>query len=160
MAPPSSGGICLGQMMQMIAPYDLKKMGHNTAESMHLMIEAERRSYADRSHFLGDPDFVSVPQAHLIDKSYISDRMLSYSPEKATPSSEVAHGDIIIVESDETTHFSIVDKDGNAVSVTTTLNGAYGSKVYVDEIGVFMNNEMDDFSSKPGVPNMFGTYRE
>ena len=86
MAPPSSGGICLGQMMQMIAPYDLKKMGHNTAESMHLMIEAERRSYADRSHFLGDPDFVSVPQAHLIDKSYISDRMLSYSPEKATPS--------------------------------------------------------------------------
>ena len=155
MAPPSSGGICLGQMMQMIAPYDLKKMGHNTAESMHLMIEAERRSYADRSHFLGDPDFVSVPQAHLIDKSYMSDRMLSYSPEKATPSSEVAHGDIIIVESDETTHFSIVDKDGNAVSVTTTLNGAYGSKVYVDEIGVFMNNEMDDFSSKPGVPNMF-----
>lgn len=156
MAPPSSGGICLGQMMQMIAPYDLKKMGHNTAESMHLMIEAERRSYADRSHFLGDPDYVSVPQAHLIDKSYISDRMLSYSPDKSTPSSEVAHGDIIIVESDETTHFSIVDKDGNAVSVTTTLNGAYGSKVYVDEIGVFMNNEMDDFSSKPGVPNMFG----
>jgi gamma-glutamyltranspeptidase/glutathione hydrolase len=156
MAPPSSGGICLGQMMQMIAPYDLKKMGHNTAESMHLMIEAERRSYADRSHFLGDPDFVSVPQAHLIDKSYMSDRMLSYSPEKATPSSEVAHGDIIIVESDETTHFSIVDKDGNAVSVTTTLNGAYGSKVYVDELGIFMNNEMDDFSSKPGVPNMFG----
>ncbi len=156
MAPPSSGGICLGQMMQMIAPYDVKKMGHNTAESMHLMIEAERRSYADRSHFLGDPDFVSVPQAHLIDKSYISDRRLSYSPEKATLSSEVSHGDIIIVESDETTHFSIVDKDGNAVSVTTTLNGAYGSKVYVDEIGVFMNNEMDDFSSKPGVPNMFG----
>ena len=155
-APPSSGGICLGQMMQMVAPYDLKKMGHNTDESMHLMIEAERRSYADRSHFLGDPDFVSVPQAHLIDKSYISDRMLSYSPEKATPSSEVSHGDIIIVESDETTHFSIVDKNGNAVSVTTTLNGAYGSKVYVDEIGVFMNNEMDDFSSKPGVPNMFG----
>ena len=148
MAPPSSGGICLGQMMQMVAPYNLKKMGHNTTESMHLMIEAERRSYADRSHFLGDPDFVSVPQAHLIDKSYISDRMLSYSPEKATLSSEVSHGDIIVVESDETTHFSIVDKEGNAVSVTTTLNGAYGSKVYVDEIGVF--------SSKPGVPNMFG----
>ncbi|MEL0275366.1 MAG: gamma-glutamyltransferase, partial [Flavobacteriaceae bacterium] len=156
MAPPSSGGICLGQMMQMVAPYDLKKMGHNTAESMHLMIEAERRSYADRSHFLGDPDFVSVPQAHLIDTSYTAERMSSYSPEKATLSSEVSHGDIIVVESDETTHFSIVDKDGNAVSVTTTLNGAYGSKVFVDEIGVFMNNEMDDFSSKPGVPNMFG----
>ena len=155
-APPSSGGICLGQMMQMVAPYDLKRMGHNTTESMHLMIEAERRSYADRSHFLGDPDFVSIPKAHLIDPSYIAERMLNYSPEKATLSSEVSHGDIIVVESDETTHFSIVDKDGNAVSVTTTLNGAYGSKVYVDEIGVFMNNEMDDFSSKPGIPNMFG----
>ena len=156
MAPPSSGGICLGQMMQMVAPYDLKNMGHNTTESMHLMIEAERRSYADRSHFLGDPDFVSVPQAHLIDPSYIAERMQNYSAENATLSKDVSHGDIIVVESDETTHFSIVDKDGNAVSVTTTLNGAYGSKVYVDEIGVFMNNEMDDFSSKPGTPNMFG----
>ncbi|MGB1448420.1 MAG: gamma-glutamyltransferase [Flavobacteriaceae bacterium] len=156
MAPPSSGGICLGQMMQMVAPYDLKSMGHNTAKSMHLMIEAERRSYADRSHFLGDPDFVTVPQAHLIDPAYTQERMQDYSEEKATRSIDVSHGDIIVVESDETTHFSIVDKDGNAVSVTTTLNGAYGSKVFVDEIGVFMNNEMDDFSSKPGVPNMFG----
>ncbi len=156
MAPPSSGGICLGQIMQMIAPYDLKSMGHNTAKSMHLMIEAERRSYADRSHFLGDPDFVSVPQAHLIDPAYAQERMRNYTEDKATPSAEVSHGDIIVVESDETTHFSIVDKDGNAVAVTTTLNGAYGSKVFVDEIGVFMNNEMDDFSSKPGVPNMFG----
>jgi gamma-glutamyltranspeptidase/glutathione hydrolase len=156
MAPPSSGGICLSQMMQMVAPYNLKNMGHNSTESMHLMIEAERRSYADRSHFLGDPDFVSVPQAHLIDPSYIAERMQNYSADNATLSKDVSHGDIIVVESDETTHFSIVDKDGNAVSVTTTLNGAYGSKVYVDEIGVFMNNEMDDFSSKPGVPNMFG----
>ena len=155
-APPSSGGICLSQMMQMVAPYDLKNMGHNTTESMHLMIEAERRSYADRSHFLGDPDFVSVPQAHLIDPSYIAERMQNYSADNATLSKDVSHGDIIVVESDETTHFSIVDKEGNAVSVTTTLNGAYGSKVYVDEIGVFMNNEMDDFSSKPGTPNMFG----
>ncbi len=156
MAPPSSGGICLGQMMQMVAPYALKTMGHNTAESMHLMIEAERRSYADRSHFLGDPDFVSVPQAHLIDPSYTTERMQNFSKDKATPSSQVSHGDIIVVESDETTHFSIVDKEGNAVSVTTTLNGAYGSKVFIDELGVFMNNEMDDFSSKPGTPNMFG----
>lgn len=155
-APPSSGGICLSQMMQMVAPYDLKNMGHNTTESMHLMIEAERRSYADRSHFLGDPDFVSVPQAHLIDPSYVAERMQNYSADNATLSKDVSHGDIIVVESDETTHFSIVDKDGNAVSVTTTLNGAYGSKVYVDEIGVFMNNEMDDFSSKSGTPNMFG----
>lgn len=156
MAPPSSGGICLSQMMQMVAPYNLKNMDHNSTESMHLMIEAERRSYADRSHFLGDPDFVSVPQAHLIDPSYIAERMQNYSADNATLSKDVSHGDIIVVESDETTHFSIVDKEGNAVSVTTTLNGAYGSKVYVDEIGVFMNNEMDDFSSKPGVPNMFG----
>lgn len=156
MAPPSSGGICLSQMMQMVAPYNLKNMEHNSTESMHLMIEAERRSYADRSHFLGDPDFVSVPQAHLIDPSYIAERMQNYSADNATLSKDVSHGDIIVVESDETTHFSIVDKEGNAVSVTTTLNGAYGSKVYVDEIGVFMNNEMDDFSSKPGVPNMFG----
>lgn len=156
MAPPSSGGICLSQMMQMVAPYNLKNMGHNSTESMHLMIEAERRSYADRSHFLGDPDFVSVPQAHLIDPSYIAERMQNYSADNATLSKDVSHGDIIVVESDETTHFSIIDKKGNAVSVTTTLNGAYGSKVYVDEIGVFMNNEMDDFSSKPGVPNMFG----
>ena len=106
--------------------------------------------------FLGDPDFVTIPQDHLLSKSYATERMGSYNNEKATASSAVSHGDILVVESDETTHFSIVDKEGNAVSVTTTLNGAYGSKVYVDEIGVFMNNEMDDFSSKPGTPNMFG----
>ena len=156
MAPPSSGGICLAQMLQMIEPYDIKSMGHNAPEAIHLMVEAERRSYADRAHFLGDPDFVTIPQDHLLDKSYAYERMQNYSAEKATLSSAVSHGDIIVVESDETTHFSIVDKEGNAVAVTTTLNGAYGSKVFVDEIGVFMNNEMDDFSSKPGTPNMFG----
>ena len=156
MGPPSSGGICLAQMLNMIEPYDLKSMGHNSPAAMHLMVEAERRSYADRAHFLGDPDFVTIPQDHLLSKSYATERMGSYNIEKATASSAVSHGDIIVVESDETTHFSIVDKEGNAVSVTTTLNGAYGSKVYVDEIGVFMNNEMDDFSSKPGTPNMFG----
>ena len=156
MGPPSSGGICLAQMLNMIEPYDLKSMGHNSSEAMHLMVEAERRSYADRAHFLGDPDFVAIPQDHLLSKTYAKERMENYSFEKATPSSAVSHGDILVVESDETTHFSIVDKEGNAVSVTTTLNGAYGSKVYVDEIGVFMNNEMDDFSSKPGTPNMFG----
>jgi gamma-glutamyltranspeptidase/glutathione hydrolase len=156
MAPPSSGGICLGQMLKMIEPYDLNQMGHNSVESMHLMVEAERRSYADRSHFLGDPDFVDVPQDHLMNEEYLLDRMVNYSPEKATSSADVSHGNIIVVESDETTHFSILDAAGNAVAVTTTLNGAYGSKVYVEEIGVFMNNEMDDFSSKPGEPNMFG----
>ena len=156
MGPPSSGGICLAQLMQMVEPYNLKAMGHNSPEAMHLMVEAERRSYADRAHFLGDPDFVTIPQDHLLDKTYANERMQNFSTDKATLSSEVSHGDIIVVESDETTHFSIVDKEGNAVSVTTTLNGAYGSKVFVDELGVFMNNEMDDFSSKPGTPNMFG----
>ena len=156
MGPPSSGGICLAQLMQMVEPYDLKAMGHNSTEAMHVMVEAERRSYADRAHFLGDPDFVTIPQDHLLDKTYANERMQNFSTDKATLSSEVSHGNIIVVERDETTHFSIVDKEGNAVSVTTTLNGAYGSKVFVDELGVFMNNEMDDFSSKPGTPNMFG----
>lgn len=156
MAPPSSGGICLAQMMKMVEPYDLRAMGHNSTKTMHLMIEAERRSYADRSHFLGDPDFVSIPQNQLIDSLYLLGRMQSFEQNKATPSTAVAHGNIVVKESDQTTHFSIVDHLGNAVSVTTTLNGAYGSKVFVDEIGVFMNNEMDDFSSKPGEPNMFG----
>ena len=131
-------------------------MGHNSPGAMHVMVEAERRSYADRAHFLGDPDFVTIPQDHLLDKTYANERMQNFSTDKATLSSEVSHGDIIVVERNETTHFSIVDKEGNAVSVTTTLNGAYGSKVFVDELGVFMNNEMDDFSSKPGTPNMFG----
>ena len=156
MGPPSSGGICLAQLMQMVEPYNLKAMGHNSPGAMHVMVEAERRSYADRAHFLGDPDFVTIPQDHLLDKTYANERMQNFSTDKATLSSEVSHGDIIVVERNETTHFSIVDKEGNAVSVTTTLNGAYGSKVFVDELGVFMNNEMDDFSSKPGTPNMFG----
>lgn len=156
MGPPSSGGICLAQMLQMIEPYDINSMGHNSPSTMHLMVEAERRSYADRAHFLGDPDFVSVPQEELMRKSYALKRMQNFSPEQATRSSEVSHGDILVLESDETTHFSIVDQKGNAVAVTTTLNAAYGSKVFVEELGVFMNNEMDDFSSKPGSPNMFG----
>lgn len=156
MGPPSSGGICLAQMLQMIEPYDINSMGHNSPSTMHLMVEAERRSYADRAHFLGDPDFVSVPQEELMRKSYAQKRMQNFSPEQATRSSEVSHGDILVLESDETTHFSIVDQKGNAVAVTTTLNAAYGSKVFVEELGVFMNNEMDDFSSKPGSPNMFG----
>ena len=156
MGPPSSGGICLGQMLKMIEPYDIAAMGHNSKESMHLMIEVERRSYADRSFFLGDPDFVDIPQQQLISKPYLKKLMKNYDPKHATPSSAVNHGNIIGVESDETTHFSILDKAGNAVAVTTTLNGSYGSKVFVNELGVFMNNEMDDFSSKPGEPNMFG----
>jgi len=156
MGPPSSGGICLAQMMKIIEPFNIGNFKYKSYEALHLMIEAERRSYADRSYFLGDPDFVSVPKDHLISSDYLNERISNFNPTKATKSSEVTHGDIIVVESDETTHFSILDSFGNAVSVTTTLNGSYGSKVFVDEIGVFMNNEMDDFSSKPGSPNMFG----
>ena len=156
MGPPSSGGICLAQMMKMIEPFNIGDFEYKSHKALHLMIEAERRSYADRSYFLGDPDFVSIPEYHLISPDYLTERMLNYNPILATKSSNIPHGDIVVIESDETTHFSILDSSGNAVSVTTTLNGSYGSKVFVDEIGVFMNNEMDDFSSKPGSPNMFG----
>ena len=156
MSPPSSGGICLAQIMNAIEPFDLDKLGHNTTKSIQVITEAERRAYADRSHFLGDPDFVKIPMRKLIFKSYSKHRMENFSFDAPTKSSEVSYGDVQIVESDETTHYSIVDQFGNAVSVTTTINGAYGSKLYCSELGFFLNNEMDDFSSKPGVPNMFG----
>ena len=156
MAPPSSGGICIAQMFGMIEAYDIGQYGHNSTEAMQLMIEAERRSYADRSEYLGDPDFVSIPIDSLIDKGYLTNRMSDFSWDKATLSSDIKAGEIVWNESEETTHYSIIDSQGNAVAVTTTLNGSYGSKVYVEEGGFFLNNEMDDFSSKPGSPNMFG----
>jgi gamma-glutamyltranspeptidase/glutathione hydrolase len=156
MSPPSSGGTCLAQIMKMIEPYDLDKYGHNSVKTIQVITEAERRAYADRSYYLGDPDFVTIPLDTLISTSYLGDRMNSFSFEKATLSSKVSHGTVEVIESDETTHYSIVDQFGNAISVTTTLNGAYGSKLYASELGFFLNNEMDDFSSKPGVPNMFG----
>ncbi|CAI8423878.1 MAG: Gamma-glutamyltranspeptidase [Flavobacterium sp. SCGC AAA160-P02] len=156
MSPPSSGGICLAQIMNGIEPYDIHSYGHNSLKTMQVITEAERRAYADRSYFLGDPDFVSIPKDSLISKSYSKNRMRSFSFEKPTASKDISHGSIEIVESMETTHYSIVDQYGNAVSVTTTLNGGYGSKLYSSELGFFLNNEMDDFSSKPGEPNMFG----
>jgi gamma-glutamyltranspeptidase/glutathione hydrolase len=156
MAPPSSGGICLGQMLEMIEPFDIKQYGHNSVKSIQLMVEAERRSYADRSEYLGDPDFFNVPKNELIDSLYLKKRMADFDWDKATLSNDIKPGKIIFNESEETTHYSIIDKEGNAVSVTTTLNGSYGSKVYIEDAGYFLNNEMDDFSSKPGVPNMFG----
>ncbi|SHI51261.1 gamma-glutamyltransferase [Algibacter luteus] len=156
MGPPASGGICLAQIMKMLEPFHLDEYGHNSVKSIQAITEAERRAYADRSFFLGDPDFVKIPISTLIKDDYLSGRMLDFSFEKATPSSEVSHGNIQIIESDETTHFSIVDPFGNAIATTTTLNGAYGSKLYCSELGFFLNNEMDDFSSKPGAPNMFG----
>ena len=156
MAPPSSGGICLAQIMKMITPFDLSKMGHNSEESIQVIVEAERRAYADRSQFLGDPDFVKIPMNALLSDSYLKDRMSSFNPEKASLSSEIKEGKVTYNESTETTHYSIVDAQGNAVAATTTINDAFGSKYYCDELGFFLNNEMDDFSAKPGSPNMFG----
>ena len=156
MAPPSSGGICLAQILKSIEPYEIQQFGHNSTKYVQLLTEAERRVYADRAHFLGDPDFTMIPIDSLKSAFYNTQRMSDFSWEKATPSSEVAHGDIRVVESEQTTHYSIVDSYGNAVSVTNTLNGAYGSKVFVEGAGFFLNNEMDDLSAKPGEPNMFG----
>ena len=156
MAPPSSGGVTIGQILKMVEPYDLQAMGHNSADYVQVLTEAMRRAYADRNYYLGDPDFVEIPIDELLDDDYLKERMGSFNPEMATLSADIAEGKVLFAESMETTHYSIMDEEGNALAVTTTLNGAYGSKVYLDELGFFMNNEMDDFSSKAGVPNMFG----
>lgn len=156
MTLPASGGICLAQILKSIEPFDISKIEHNSTKYIQLLTEAEKRSYADRAHYLGDIDFINVPIDSLTATSYINKRMESFSWDKATPSSEISHGKILGYESDETTHYSIVDQFGNAVSVTTTLNTGYGSKVLVKGAGFFLNNEMDDFSSKPGTPNVYG----
>lgn len=156
MSPPSSGGICINQIMKMIEPYDLVNYGHNSSDYIKLLVEAERRSFADRSHFLGDPDFIKIPVKKLTNKEYLVSRMNDFSFNQPTDSNNIGYGDIQVIESDETTHYSIVDQYGNALAVTTTLNGTFGSKLYSNELGFFLNNEMDDFSSKPGYPNMYG----
>ena len=156
MAPPSSGGICLAQIMTMIAPFDLAKMGHNSPDAIQVIVEAERRAYADRSFFLGDPDFVKIPLKELLNTDYLKDRMSNFNLNKATLSTDIKEGTVTYNESTETTHYSIVDSFGNAVAATTTINDAFGSKYYCDELGFFLNNEMDDFSAKPGEPNLFG----
>jgi gamma-glutamyltranspeptidase/glutathione hydrolase len=156
MSPPSSGGICLNQIMEMIEPYTISEMGHNSQKAIQLITEAERRAYADRNFFLGDPDFVKLPLKELQDPEYLKNRMSTFSFDKATKSSDIAEGQIKGYESTQTTHYSIVDAAGNAVSATTTLNDNYGSKIYCDELGFFLNNQMDDFSAKPGVPNLYG----
>jgi len=156
MSPPSSGGIALGQMLKIAEGYKLNTFKHNSNEYIQLLTEIERRVYADRAYFLGDPNFVKVPIAELLSDEYAKERMKDFSWEKATLSSAVSHGNIPGFEHDETTHYSIVDSDGNAVAVTTTINGAYGSKLYSNDLGFFFNNQMDDFSIKPGTPNLFG----
>ena len=156
MSPPSSGGVTMNQIFKMMESHDLASYGHNSSKTVQLFTEASRRAYADRNYFLGDPDFVDIPLDVILSKSYLEERMANFSWDKATKSSEVERGNVQIVESMETTHYSIVDDEGNAISATTTLNGGYGSKLYSDELGFFLNNEMDDFSAKPGIPNMFG----
>lgn len=157
MPPPSSGGIALAQLLKMVEPFPIQEWGHRDSRTIHLMTEAERRAYADRSQYLGDSDFYPVPQDSLLKSNYIKYRMLDFHADKASESKSVYAGNFkLALEHFETTHLSVVDKDGNAVAVTTTLNGNYGSKVIVDGAGFLMNNEMDDFSAKPGVPNMFG----
>ncbi|OQP62356.1 gamma-glutamyltransferase [Niastella vici] len=151
---PSSGGVLLPQMMHMIEEYPIKKYGFQTTQSVQLMTEIERRAYADRAKYLGDADFYKVPVKKLTSKAYAQERMKDYSTQTAGSSQTIQAG--IIAESEETTHFSVYDKSGNAVSVTTTLNGWYGSKTVVGGAGFLLNNEMDDFSIKPGVPNMYG----
>lgn len=153
---PSSGGLLLAQMLRMASFENLEKYQQNSAQAVQIMTEAERRAFADRAEYMGDPDFIQDKTSYLISDEYLKGRWKSFSFNKATPSSEV--GKIIEQpkESTQTTHISVLDKDGNATSVTTTLNGYYGSKVLVSGAGFFLNNEMDDFSIKPGVPNMFG----
>ena len=155
MPPPSSGGIALLQLLNSVEQYPLKRWGFNSDSAVQVMVEAERRVYADRASHLGDPDFYKVPQKHLVKSAYSKDRMSTFNWNKATLSSDIKAGNMPM-ESEETTHFSVVDRQGNAVSITTTLNGGYGSKVFVKGAGFLLNNEMDDFSVKPGSPNMYG----
>ena len=156
MGPPSSGGIVLGQILKMIEPFDVSQFDHNGIEYIQLLVEAERRSFADRGQYLGDPDFNYIPINKLLNDKYLKERMKNFSFNRSTPSELISFGDISFNESTETTHYSIVDRFGNAVSVTTTLNGNYGSKLFPPSLGFFLNNEMDDFSIKPGTPNMYG----
>ncbi len=156
MPPPSSGGVALLQLLKMVESYPLKRFGYQTDSTIQLITETERRVYADRTKHLGDPDFTNVPINQLINPAYLINRMQDFNWDKATLSTQILAGNFTTKESEETTHFSIVDNEGNAVSITTTLNGSYGAKVFVKGAGFLLNNEMDDFSVKPGSPNMYG----
>ncbi|MCX6289265.1 MAG: gamma-glutamyltransferase [Bacteroidetes bacterium] len=153
-APPSSGGILIAQMMKMIAPFDIASMGYQSPAAVGLMVESQRRAYADRAEHMGDPDFWKVPTQTLISDAYAKQRMQDYTPGVAGNSKNTSAGQA--KESEQTTHYSVIDKDGNMVAITTTLNDSYGNKTVVAGAGFILNNEMDDFSAKPGVPNMYG----
>lgn len=155
MPMPSSGGVLLNQMLKMVEDKPLAEYGFNSLKAVQLMTEVERRAYADRAEYMGDADFYNVPVKKMVDDIYLKDRMKDFDPAKAG-NSEVIKPGVIAAESEETTHLSVMDKDGNAVAVTTTLNNSFGSRIVVGNAGFFLNDEMDDFSIKPGVPNMFG----
>lgn len=157
MSPPSSGGVALIQLLGMVEDYPLQEWGFHSREAVHLMIEAEKRVYADRAKYLGDPDYVEIPVAGLTNPDYLKERMSDFLPDQARASDEISHGNPVFpAESKETTHYSVVDKNRMAVATTTTLNGGYGTGIMVEGAGFFLNNEMDDFSVKPGYPNIYG----
>ena len=156
MPPPSSGGAVLIEMLNILEGYDLKKMDWASSDRYHLMTEAMRRAFADRAEYLGDSDFAKVPLAGLIDKKYAAQLRKTINPERASSSEQVKAGKPVGYESEETTHFTVVDAEGNAVANTYTLNNSYGSAVVAKGTGLIMNDEMDDFAAKPGTPNLYG----
>ena len=156
MPPPSGGGIALLQLLKGTEPYNIAKFGQNSTKHVQLMVELERRVFADRAEYLGDPDFIEVPQNKLLSPEYLKKRFADVSLTQKTNSQTIKAGKVQAIEHFETTHFSIVDAQGNAVAITTTLNDNFGSRVVVDGAGFLLNDEMDDFSAKPGTPNMFG----
>ncbi len=156
MPPPSSGGIVLLQVLNMLEAYDIKAMGHNSSAKYHVLTEASRRAFADRAEYMADPDFADVPAIPLIDKKYAEARRASIDLKKATPSSVIKFGQPVGSEGTETTHYTVVDRDGTMVSNTYTINDLYGSRVTIKGTGILMNDEMDDFAARPGQPNLFG----
>lgn len=156
MPAPSSGGIHIIQILNILENFDLKLMGQNSADAIHVMSEAMKFAYADRSEYLGDPDFVTVPVGALTSKEYAKSLAAKIDMNKARPSSEIRPGKLAPYESDQTTHYSVVDSQGNAVAVTYTLNTNFGSGIVAGSSGILLNNQMDDFSAKPGVPNVYG----
>ncbi|GAA5220911.1 gamma-glutamyltransferase [Membranihabitans marinus] len=156
MPPPSSGGVVLAQILEALKEYPLSQYKHNSPDYVHLLTEIEKRAYADRATYLGDPDFEEVPTDMLYSKAYVQERMKDINLTHPSPSTSIKEGMVDVIESVETTHFSVVDRWNNAVAITTTINSYFGSKTWVDGAGFFLNNEMDDFSAKPGIPNQFG----
>jgi gamma-glutamyltranspeptidase / glutathione hydrolase len=156
MPPPSSGGVAMIEMLNILERYDLKSMGAGSSQAIHVMVEAMRRAFADRAQFLGDPDFVKVPVAGLVSRKYADKLAATIDPERASTSQDVRSGDPMPYESEETTHFTVVDKDGNVASNTYTINDSFGNKITVEGAGFLLNNEMDDFAPKPGAPNAYG----